>query len=660
MRIGRSAAALFVLFCVGTSRPLSIIGLALGAAPSAGRSDGTLNPPQSPRNANYVIDARLDPSTRTIIGSEIVTWRNITARRADELQFHLYWNGWRDQRSTWLREAALGGTTYDRRSHEWARIDVTSIALFALHSGTNLTPHAKFIAPDDGNTDDRTVVAVPLPEPIPPGVTASFEVKWTAHVPRTFARTGAIGNFFFIAQWFPKLGVLEDEGWNCHQFHAGTEFFADYGVYDVRLTVPHGWTVGASGVERERRDNADRTTTHRYYQEDVHDFAWTTSPDYQERIARFEHPSLPPVDMRLLLQPEHLAQADRHFDATRYTLRYYGEWFGAYPYGHITIVDPAYQSGAGGMEYPTLFTAGTDWLVRPMVLTPEGVTIHEAGHQWWYGMVGSNEFEHAWMDEGLNSFSQARVEDYYRPSYLARRYFGFVPYVFRDIALSREIDRNRMELYRAFPNADTQAAPSYTYFPSRIARNAVTYAKTALWLNTLERYLGWPTLQRGMSTYFGRWRFKHPKPEDFFDALNHASGRDLGWFFDQTYRSSNTFDYGVDRLESTDENGQFRTSVVVRRYGEAVFPVDVRVTFATGEQVDQVWDGRARWNLYTYDRPVRAASAQVDPDHVLLLDLNYTNNSKTLAPRGPEAATKWSIRWMVWLQSFLLTWAALT
>src|SRR5437773_1854372 len=128
MRIGRSAAALLFLFSVGTSRPLSIIGLAMGVAPSAGRSDGTLNPPQSPRNANYVIDARLDPSTRTIIGSEIVTWRNITARRADELQFHLYWNGWRDQRSTWLREAALGGTTYDRRSHEWARIDVTSIA----------------------------------------------------------------------------------------------------------------------------------------------------------------------------------------------------------------------------------------------------------------------------------------------------------------------------------------------------------------------------------------------------------------------------------------------------------------------------------------------------------------------------------------------------
>ena len=104
------------------------------------------------------------------------------------------------------------------------------------------------------------------------------------------------------------------------------------------------------------------TATHRFYQEDVHDFAWTTSPDYVERRARFEHPALPAVDMRLLLQPEHAGQADRHFEATRATLKYYGEWYGAYPYGHVTIVDPAWNSGAGGMEYPTLFTAGTRWI----------------------------------------------------------------------------------------------------------------------------------------------------------------------------------------------------------------------------------------------------------------------------------------------------------
>ena len=635
---------------------------------------GVVSPARSPRNASYSIDAQLEPATRTITGSEVIAWRNVTTRTTSDLQFHLYWNAWRNDRSTWLREAALGGSTYtDRRDDERGRIDVTSIVLLTLESPgtvpikpdtaagsrTDLTATRHFIAPDDGNRDDETVMSVPLPQPVAPGGGVSVEVKWTAHVPRTYARTGAIGQFFFIAQWFPKLGVLQDAGWNCHQFHADTEFFSDYGVYDVRLTIPDRWPVGATGVERERRDNAGSTATHRYYQEDVHDFAWTTSPDYLVRTARFEHPTLPPVDLRLLLQPEHAGQEERHFDAARTTLKYYGEWFGAYPYGHLTIIDPAYQSGADGMEYPTLVTAGTRWLVAPRVLTPESVTIHEAGHQWWYGMVGSNEFEDAWMDEGLNTFATARAESAaYDPHYLARRYFGgFVPYVFTDIVLRRETDGNRLGSYRAFPKADAQSAPSYTYFPSGTASNALSYAKTALWLNTLERRIGWPALQGIMARYFSQWTFKHPKPQDFFDAVTDRGARDLGWYFDQVYRSSDVFDYGVQDLKSTNESGIFRTSVVVRRYGEAIFPVDVRVTFANGEQVDEEWSGRERWKLYSFERHSRAVSAEVDPGRVLLLDVNYTNNSKTLAPRGREAATKWSLKWMVWLQDLLLSWA---
>src|SRR5207253_6384825 len=134
----------------------------------------------------------------------------------------------------------------------------------------------RFIASDDGNPDDRTVVSASLPQPVQPGATLTIEVTWTARVPRPVSRTGVIGNYYFIAQWFPKLGVLQDDGWNCHQFHSGTEFFSDYGVYDVRLMVPATWVVGATGVERP-------DGPHHFYQEDVHDFAWTTSPDYIER-----------------------------------------------------------------------------------------------------------------------------------------------------------------------------------------------------------------------------------------------------------------------------------------------------------------------------------------------------------------------------------------
>jgi Peptidase family M1 domain len=622
---------------------------------------GAIDPPLSPRNASYTIRATLDPATRTITGAETIVWRNISSRAATDLQFHLYWNAWRDTRSTFMRERALSGGPPDnppRRSDEWGWIDVSSIALTSPASG-DLTASQRFIAPDDGNEHDRTVLSVPLAQPIEPGGSATIDIAWTAHVPRTIARTGAIGNFFFIAQWFPKVGVLQDEGWNCHQFHAATEFFADYGVYDVSLTVPTGWPLGATGVEREKRDNGNGTTTHRYHQDDVHDFAWTTSPDYLVRTATFEHPTLPPVDMRLLLQPEHDGQADRHFDATRATLKYYSEWYGPYPYGHITIVDPAWQSGAGGMEYPTLFTAGTRWLAPARVTTPESVTVHEAGHQFWYGMVGNNEFEHAWLDEGFNTFSTARaVSQVFDPNYLAVRYFGgFVPWVFRDIRISRETDGNRLTGYRRDAESDAQSTPSLRYFPA--TGGNITYNKTALWLNTMERWLGWPTLQRIMSTFFNASAFKHPKPDDFFRTASGVAGSDLTWFFDQAHRSSNVFDYGIQDLKSERDGDRFRTTVVVRRYGEAVFPVEVLVTFENGDRVTERWDGRERWTMYVYERPAQALHAQVDPNRVLLLDVSPTNNSRTLRPQGRRAATKWSAKWLVWLEDYLLTWAAL-
>ncbi|MGE5360026.1 MAG: M1 family metallopeptidase, partial [Bacteroidales bacterium] len=478
-------------------------------------------------------------------------------------------------------------------------------------------------------------------------------------VPRTVARTGVLGDFYFIAQWFPKIGVLEDDGWNCHQFHATTEFFADYGVYDVSIAVPTGWTVGATGRERERRDNAGGTTTHRYYQEDVHDFAWTTSPDYLVRTERFEQRGLPSVEMRLLLQPEHASQASRHFAATRAALGSYGEWFGPYPYDHITIVDPAWQSDAGGMEYPTLFTAGTRWLAPGGVTEPELVTVHECGHQFWYALVGNNEFEDAWLDEGLNTYSTARVLErvYGGQNHVSRRYFGgFIPRVFPEIPV-RRVDDDGLDSYREGARLDVPSVPSWKYWP--IAAGSLSYSKTALWLHTLERFLGWPTFRRCLATYFDRWKFRHPKPADFFQAINEVSGKDLTWFFDQVYRSTCVFDYGVDSVRdggtSAGSGRSSRSTVVVRRYADGVFPVDVLVRFADGSQVREHWDGRDAWKAFKYERRAGVVSAIVDPDRVLALDVNETNNSRSVNAPSGSASNKWAAAWMVWLQDLLLS-----
>jgi hypothetical protein len=644
--------------------------------------------PLSPRNASYRIEVELDPETKTLSGREAITWKNLQPIEAKDLRFHLYWNAWRNSLSTWLQEARLrttGRDLRDPREDDWSSSEVTSIRLVPDVGvpGIDLTSQSRFESPDDGNPQDRTLLAVPLPEPVPSGGLAQVELTWKARIPRTFARTGYRGNFFFVAQWFPKLAVFEATGWNAHQFHAGTEFFSDYGEYDVAVTVPSGYVVGATGLETNRTESGGKAT-YRFQQSDVHDFAWTASPDFLVFEERFEAPGLPPVDMRLLLQPEHLEQKDRHFRATAAALENYGKWYGPYPYGHVTIVDPAYGSGAGGMEYPTLFTAGTRLFNPEGGGSPEGVTVHECGHQFWYGIVGNNEFEHAWLDEGFNTFSTARTIEvtYGARSYVKRylnprgteRLSGFLPVMFEDVKLDRLIGGDRLDGYRESATWDAQSTPTYRYFPG--TGGAQSYNKTSLWLHTLERMLGWDALQRILSTFFTRYQFKHPRPEDFFAVANEVSGQDLTWFFDQVHRSSNDFDYSVESVRSepvevkgfVEKAGEriyqeekkedlFRTEVVVRRLGAATFPVEVLLAFEDGTERRELWDGKDRWKLYVEERPSKLRYAAVDPERKLTLDLYYTNNSRLVSPRSKLPARKWASKWMIWLQDLLATFA---
>lgn len=641
------------------------VATALSTSPAA---RAQMAPRESPRNASYTLTATLDPVNRLILGTGRLTWRNTSHTTTSELRFHMYWNAWRDSSSSWMRETKrnVNPGLYVRSSEDAGFIDLTALSLAGATSSDNLLATAHYIAPDDGNAEDRTVLAVPLTRPVAPGDTVVIDFAWNARVPRTVARTGVLGNYFFIGQWFPKIGVLEDRGWNTHQFHATTEFFADYGTYDVRLTVPNGWIVGATGTEETRVDNGNGTSTHHYAQNDVHDFAWTTGPDFVDVRRRIELRDLPPVDVRLLLQREHSGQQDRHFAAARATLESYGQWFGAYPYGHLTIVDPAtvfnaaaQGNGTDGMEYPTLITAGTRWSSPWSSNEPEGVTVHEIGHQFWYGLVGTNEFEHAWMDEGINTYATARVmaESFPNRFVVTERYFGaLVPWPYEDVRWSRDVTGNRLDAYRAAPDWDAPATDSWKYWPAG-ARSA-TYAKTALWLTALERTIGWDVLQRGLSTLFATSTFGHPTPDDFWTTIGETSGRDLSWFANAVYRSAARFDYAVARVDArATDTGAVDSAVTIRRLEEGVFPLSIRVTFDDDSNVTETWDGADRWKTFSYRRGASVRSVEVDPDRVLTLDRNYTNNSWTAHPRAVAAATKWSIRWFTWVQNVLMTYA---
>ena len=223
-----------------------------------------------------------------------------------------------------------------------------------------------------------------------------------------------------------------------------------------------------------------------------------------------------------------------------------------------------------------------------------------------------------------------------------------MPWSFADVRWSREIDGFRINPYRPVATADVQSTPTWRYWPGTASQ--MSYNKTALWLGTLERMIGWPALQRILQTFFERGAFGHPTPDDFFAIANEVSGGDLTWFFDAVHRSSAAFDYGIAQVR-----GQ---TVIARRYQEGVFPTTIRVTFENGSTQESAWDGRDRWRAFTFpDGAGTIVRAQIDPDRILLLDVNVTNNSWTAQPRAVQAARRWSLRWLVWVQELMLTYA---
>jgi hypothetical protein len=652
---------------------LAVLGAVLAApAPSPA--------PLSPRNASYTIDARLDPARRLLTASEVLTWRNITAHPTSELQLHLYFNAWRNADSSFLQAHARGANPPDLSSYrreDWGYCDVRSVRLLSESGGPPAELPRAFLQPDDGNVHDRTVLQVRLPRPVGPGETVRVAVEWTLKVPRAFARAGAFGDYFLMAQWFPKVGVLEPDGrWNCHQF-IQTEFYADFGTYDVTLNVPRGWTVGATGTRASSRPQPDGTETHRFLADDVHDFAWTTSPLFTVHHDRFESPGLPPVELELLLMPEHAVLRDRYLAATKSALLRYGTWLRPYPYPRLTVVDPPGNSETGGMEYPMFVTGESRWPVLPGNRLAEANTLHEVGHQWWYAAVANDEFEDAWLDEGLNTYTHKRVMlmDYGQTTYERRYFHDLLPYRFAGMTTAQPTEG--ADLYDGFRSPlkrEPLGTPAFRGDERIYYLNA--YGTGGRLAVTLERRLGWETWRRVLATYAERFWFRHPRPSDFYAVVNEVSGEDLTWFFDQFQDSAHIFDYAVDRVisrrlqaprgyaddgEAWSAGGggaagtpaEFSSIVDIRRWGEGIFPVNVRVTFEDGSVADEKWDGRARWTRLRYVKPSMVARVEVDPENVLVLDVNSANNSWTRRPEAAAAATKWTAKWMVWLQGVL-------
>jgi len=573
----------------------------------------------------------------------VLTYHNVTGQALDHFPFHLYQNAFQPK-STWVREAKIEGSrdiAYDKWDEKkYGSEDIKNLEVVGQG---DLTGQMQYIASDDGNKDDKTVVDLHLPKPIPSGAYAQFRIAFQTKLPETQARSGWKRDFVLGGQWFPKVGVWWHGAWNCHQYHATTEFFADFGVYDVKLTVPQDEVVGASGVQVEEKNNPDNTKTVTYHGDDIHDFAWTASPRYKVRESVYQA-QMGPIKLRFMMQPAHWNQAERHERITRQTLDHFESWYGPYPYKTLTVVDPEPDSAAGGMEYPTFITGDSSWFMPSGVYLPELVVEHEFGHQYWYGMVATNEFEDAWLDEGINSYTEVKVLD----SILGKNTSILNT---AGITLS-EREAQRLG-YLTAADVDAMAQKAYEYY-SFSSYGGVTYGKTASALLTLEGIVGEDTMAKVMRAYFMKYRFTHPTKEDFLKTIEEVSGRDLRWYFSQAVYGTQVMDYEVLKIDSfpvhwyepnKDRNAKgiakgdtvFQSYVSLHRKQDFVMPLEVEIKFDNGEKIREHWDGQSRWTRFSYQKRARVVSAEIDPDHTVQLDSNNFNNSYTVEPDAKPA-----------------------
>jgi len=320
------------------------------------------------------------------------------------------------------------------------------------------------------------------------------------------------------------------------------------------------------------------------------------------------------------------------------SMKRFDEWYGPYPYAQITVVDPPHGAlEAGGMEYPTFIAGDTVWWApKGQKLLPEGVTEHEFGHQYWYGMVATNEFENAWLDEGINSYTEVKVVDS-----LYGKNTSFLNWMGAQMGDAAE----QRGSYVGAAETDPLSRPSYQDM-SMGAYGGITYGKTATMLLTLEAVVGQQTLQKALHAYFMKYRFTHPTQEDFLRTVNEVAGQDLGWYWQQAVYGTQVLDYRIRRAESTrvdwaDKNAPeekkgettYQTMVLVQRLGDFIFPVVAEIKFDNGETVREKWDGQDRWKRYEYRKKAKVLSVEIDPDHQVMMDRNFLNNSIATEPQ---------------------------
>lgn len=575
----------------------------------------------------YHINVSYDDQQRKLQGEQTITWTNPGKKQVAELYFHMYPNAFQSMDTTFIQES--GGKLRTSSMVEGS-FGSMHVSLIKTSEGEEISHRMTFVQPDDNNEADQTLMRLRLPKPVLPGEKITLRMKFDVQMPHAFARMGVVDDYIMAGQWFPKIAVYEpagtrdreEEGWVLHQYHGNSEFYADFGIYNVTIRVPEHYIVAATGFPTKAAVvNKDKgIKTYYFYADDVHDFAWAASPQFVYAEEPFADKYVPGVRIKLYLDPKHEHLQERYFRVAKLALSRYSQWYGAYPYSTLSIVvPPEGGGGTAGMEYPTLITSWEANSEQPD-LELERVVAHEIGHQYWYGMVASNEMEEPWLDEAFTSYSELKL--------MQLEY---------DVQPNLPLEASHI----IEPASLHQYAWDYSTH-HQYAENVYTRGK--LVLLSIEREIGSQRMNKVLRAYYQRFKFKHPTTSDFQQILEATTDRTWAPFFKQFVYAGAMLDYEAEqiRIRPIQKNGKtlYENAIHIVRHGGHDRPVPILFYFQDGTVVEREWDGKDPSIDYKLTSDSKLEWVAVDLEHQLILENKHYNNILQA-----NVDQTWKIRW---------------
>lgn len=488
------------------------------------------------QEVQYNIQVTLDDKQHSLRGDLSLVYTNHSPDTLNYIWFHLWPNAYRNNQTALAKQLAADKNNASKKTvYEPGYID----SLLFTVNGQKV--------PTEQDTANIDVIRLLLFKPLLPGAHITVATPFHVQLPSYYSRSGYSRQQYMICQWFPKPAVYDRHGWHAFPYLDQGEFYGEYGRFNVHITLPSEYVVGATGIlnttselEKYRRIGMENNTgkkeilyktskpgkhkTLQYTGERIHDFAWFASRDFIIRYDTLQLSGDTTVQVFSYGQPNGNKQWKHSTSYIKDAVRHYSQWIGQYPYPVVQAVEGPENLSSGGMEYPMITLITSPDATEEAL---DAVITHEVGHNWFYGIIGSNERDHPWMDEGINTYFQFRYE---AEKYRSNSIFGSaLPKDMRKLP-AEEFQARIYNVLNELP-AKRPINTGSTGFTNKEDYGMVVYIKTAVWLYMVETAIGRDLLDQGIQAYYREWQFRHPYPGDFKQVLERVSGKNLDHLF---------------------------------------------------------------------------------------------------------------------------------